>query len=1602
MSLPHLSGHRATSASPRSERRSTTSSVPALPPLSGGSDRRRAASRTSSERPTRQPATAEQKPRSRGTSQGVPPKGRRNASGCALKPEKIVPRPPVPLRLLWLDDGARAAVESQVWDHQSSRPPQFLVAEPVGIPAQEMVHQYALQYNVRHCVADGDPDECQDSSVLELKMQLTDWIDMEPKIVEWKGVSYVAALMPDGPCAVQLRLIQRQLPETTAAWTEWARNARKESDSWLSRASPPVLVGLPPPAAPAHSLNVSDDGLSLVVRFAWYVPSEGNSVLGDTLLWQYRWRRLPEESEGDGDRGHMGEWCQSPTFECAVTEGGYESPWLSDGWHGQRIIACLRYSGRYSTWSRWSASSSPLEVQLGAPGKSKVTPAITVKVNESDPTTADLRWQPFIPASRQVRALQYLVDIRSEARTSDTEDGSGATTAETVCVIEHLDAEEVLCCRLQQLDAGFRYHVRVRARHWRIDSGWRSEMSLDFKGWVHRGEIAVSPKLIPSSIVDISDVDATASTEVAPCFFWLPPPLAAWELPLFWFESQDTDDDVEGSAWKVLPSQCVALRETTNALFKDGRAMEVQVPRSHERVTARCRHASGMWSPTLFVVPFFASPEPPVGVLCVEGEGITVIVHGEALEVGSRHATRCQFSVTIADSPGEVPDVSAHVAVWHELPAMGLSPSSKCRWRQWFRAEDPGTVFKPITAHCFRARLGDDGGWSAWSDASEPLTIQVAPPRPAPGTELIVQSADGLDAVELAWPRFQTFSGLNRVDYHIDAAPVVCPHDVVEQLLLGALVEGESMCRARLRRLVPDTEYIFSVTASYPKLSRFCAPQDAVEASLVTVFTTATADGFAFQPPEPPKQVLPETVGGPEHRSPWRWDFWLNVDRRAILKGDPKASYIFEWRALDAGTTSDWKQTTLRPESDRDGRSQAVTCHWDFACEKDAWQTVPPERIELRLRMESEALRIVSAPSTWFSLPSVPLCSAFAAPPKPQTTFNVDGDFWTTVSFALSSVAPGGVTSMTDPEAERACLPSVPDFYGHRFATRYQLRYCPVGDSAIFRELASSVLDRQNMAQVSDSEEPLPEGWSAFAVSVPARHPDFILGEKYVFSVRIGDSWRWSAWSGSSRPLLVEFPALQPATPNFVAIPRPPNEIAFKWQVLHCKLKVPVQCTFWLAFVLPDGRTRERQPVATYTDVAEDAIERELIVDIGCIQPGMLCRSLLLARLDCNILGPHEAKEIAASDIFTWPSVEVVSCTTLESWAIPPPQPLPVPEHVEAGSGRWRGRTVLLAWPKGTLVSDNPPLELQGCAVDDDQATGWVQAQWSLIRLKELAYIVAGPLSFVRGRLRWFDRDRRVAGPRSEVCVSIFEAPVSPVVDVFCSMAEVRAGLSVALRHESHTWAVWYQVRHQMVAPSYEDGEKVVPVADWTVLEPMALPSAPEVAWTHGGHDGLKIGKAYVFSVRVSDGRRRSQWSPASTPVVYDVPVALAPQPTRTEPLLVEALSSSSVRFWWHEILAPEASSPRSRRPVGRRPMLEYRLDVSRCLDSGAMERQSTVFFDDFEDGRAPIEATAHGLLATSKYFAAIAVRFARLGTRTWQTTGLNVHFETPAEPRPG
>merc|ERR1712073_268430 len=107
----------------------------------------------------------------------------------------------------------------------------------------------------------------------------------------------------------------------------------------------------------------------------------------------------------------------------------------------------------------------------------------------------------------------------------------------------------------------------------------------------------------------------------------------------------------------------------------------------------------------------------------------------------------------------------------------------------------------------------------------------------------------------------------------------------------------------------------------------------------------------------------------------------------------------------------------------------------------------------------------------------------------------------------------------------------------------------------------------------------------------------------------------------------------------------------------------------------------------------------------------------------------------------------------------------------------------------------------------------------------------------------------------------------------------------------------------------------------------------------------------------------------------------------------VEAISLSSVRFHWKELRSPPVMLPVNFTPAGR-PQLEYRLDVSRCLDGGGLERQGTVLLeDDVQSGFVPFEATVHGLLPGTKYFAALAVRFGRLGRREWRKTGLKASF---------
>jgi len=360
----------------------------------------------------------------------------------------------------------------------------------------------------------------------------------------------------------------------------------------------------------------------------------------------------------------------------------------------------------------------------------------------------------------------------------------------------------------------------------------------------------------------------------------------------------------------------------------------------------------------------------------------------------------------------------------------------------------------------------------------------------------------------------------------------------------------------------------------------------------------------------------------------------------------------------------------------------------------------------------------------------------------------------------------------------------------------------------------------------------------------------------------------------------------------------------------------------------------------------------------------------------------------------------------LEAWDIPAPLPLLVPDSIEAGRGVWRGRAVLLAWPKGVAVSENPPMELQGCDEGSDPVLGWKPVPWVLQHIQERPHVVAAPLPFDSGRFRWWSRDRRVGGPRSEPCVAAVETPPEPEIQVFCSRTAVQVHVRITLAHYSHRAVPVCQMRYQQMQYA-EDAmgvQQATLAGDWQTplsADIRVQGSYPDVVVdaVFGEADGLELGCTYAFSARCGNHCRRSPWSAASAAVAFDVPAGMAPQAGEGNELLVEAITSSSVRFWWREIRAPEALSPRTREPADGRLRLEYCLQVSRVLRTGGLERHANVLLEDAENGAAPFDAAVGDLQRGGKYFAALAVRFACVGQREWMKTGLKASFEMPSAP---
>ena len=309
-------------------------------------------------------------------------------------------------------------------------------------------------------------------------------------------------------------------------------------------------------------------------------------------------------------------------------------------------------------------------------------------------------------------------------------------------------------------------------------------------------------------------------------------------------------------------------------------------------------------------------------------------------------------------------------------------------------------------------------------------------------------------------------------------------------------------------------------------------------------------------------------------------------------------------------------------------------------------------------------------------------------------------------------------------------------------------------------------------------------------------------------------------------------------------------------------------------------------------------------VYVGSLRCGVSLLFKLLGRSQCHQLGAAIFQEMARSDPILWPSwsdgSDGSATSHAESWDLPIPRVLCVPE-LEATSGRWRSRALLLAWPKGVQVCEDPPLELQACAWhqknqaahgpheagdegdgDGDLSlrdvidpTGWVAVSWSLIQVHGLPCIAASQLPFNCCRLRWYSCDRRIAGPCSEACLTFIDSPVEVRSEVLCTISAVKVQASFEVPAFAHLIPYCQWRIGSIKANRTDDGLAASDVEGWQVLDQLHIASCTRVTingrhsfkCVMGEEDGLELGSCYVFSVRLGDGRRSYLWSSQSAPV---------------------------------------------------------------------------------------------------------------------------------------
>ncbi|CAE8640955.1 unnamed protein product [Polarella glacialis] len=774
--------------------------------------------------------------------------------------------------------------------------------------------------------------------------------------------------------------------------------------------------------------------------------------------------------------------------------------------------------------------------------------------------------------------------------------------------------------------------------------------------------------------------------------------------------------------------------------------------------------------------------------------------------------------------------------------------------------------------YVIQLRLGDGHLFSVWSQLSGRFPFAV--PRPqlqASDLEVLTLSAS---VVQCRFPAFRVPSGVTEVSYRLRAEPTAPGSSLqgaspAEEIHLRPAVKTGTVLEANLGNLLPNTEYVFKVSARYPSIGwttwgeGICsAPQSLCDLE---------ADWVA--PPMP--LVLPRSGPRPFSLAVEGMPFF-HASELAFLLAFPDTRtasdgivYCLEYRMVGLSAASgEWQRPLelLQLEVTDSNKAQLLaSCMAPWKLPPQLWRTrLPPmpqstdspdavaaahaQQVQFRLSAEMPE----DCPSTrWFSSLTPPLCAAMAPPLAASGRLQVADthlslevgfglDRWlSSISADARAVAAADLQLKGGVQESSGQSLNLPRGFGHAFVSCFQVylvgkpRCRDAGGDFEQPGRNQSIEHRQYSFKKPTAHRRNLETTAKIATTTTTTMANTITTTTTITTTSTITTTTGHVLLKSNGPSGLALFARASDHACFLGKAGSKvkdaggTNVRLRWSVLkaHCGLKV-IEYALHVHEVLPDGSEICPKRVAALWQ------GRSAGTEASPDGPEMTTHELRDLRLDVNYIftlasryphvGPREFEDALSS-----------ATTSLR----PCPLPLAVPMQLPMPAERLRriqvSRCVLLRWSLAGIPSATPGglKDFADIQVDGSDPRYDLQAlpegagehEWipcrSISRLKvdgHMAWLVKDiPGRTVRSRFRLWDRDTGRFGRASPLMLSCVDAPSKLAASRVVSESSVQIALKAPA--ESPSGSDEYVCRFQVRYRPEQVG------APWTELPPQMI-----------------------------------------------------------------------------------------------------------------------------------------------------------------------------------